>query len=253
METHAVHARVARRDVQICRSCLRRVIATASVWFMASIFSRMVVLAHDRRPDVKGDRGAESVSAGRVAPTSKRPNRLSPIAFRTTTASATTAEMSPIRSLKAKGGRIQRLPASSIKTGDGRIANFKDGANPSTGIVPGNELEGEYDERTVGLPVVMRFEGGHYETVMGRHRINLAQRQGLEVNVMVLEHGEDGAPGTVSIAEVVLNELSPRRRELLAQLGLAPKVYGFNAENLWVLFYPLVGNGSRLFPLHCAT
>lgn len=109
--------------------------------------------------------------------------------------------MSPIRSLKAKGGRIQRLPASSIKTGDGRSANFKDGANPSTGIVPGNELEGEYDERTAGLPVVMRFEGGHYETVTGRHRINLAQRQGLEVNVMVLEHGEDGAPGTVSIAE----------------------------------------------------
>lgn len=54
-------------------------------------------------------------------------------------------------------------------------------------------------------------------------------------------------------AEVVLNELSPRRRELLAQLGLAPKVYGFNAEDLWALFYPLIGNGSRLFPLHCAT
>ena len=45
-------------------------------------------------------------------------------------------------------------------------------------------------------------------------------------------------------ADVILNELSPRRREILGQLGLAPKVYDFNAENLWSLFYPLVGKGE---------
>ena len=106
-----------------------------------------------------------------------------------------------VESLKTKGGRIQRIPAASIKTGDGEIAQFKEDADPKTGIVPGNELEGEYDERTAGLPVVMRFEDGHYETVTGRHRIHLAQRQGIDINVMVLEHGEDGRPGTVSVAE----------------------------------------------------
>ena len=106
-----------------------------------------------------------------------------------------------VDSLKTKGGRIQRLPAASIKTGDGRIVQFKEDADPKTGIVPGNELEGEYDERTAGLPVVMHFEDGHYETVTGRHRVNLAQRQGIDINVLVLEHGENGKPGTVSIAE----------------------------------------------------
>lgn len=106
-----------------------------------------------------------------------------------------------VDSLKTQGGSIQRLPATSIKTGDGRIVQFKEDADPKTGIVPGNELEGEYDERTAGLPVVMHFEDGHYETVTGRHRIHLAQQQGIDINVMVLEHGEDGKPGTVSIAE----------------------------------------------------
>ena len=103
--------------------------------------------------------------------------------------------------LATKGGYIQRIPASAIKTGDGRIVQFKEDADPRTGIVPGNELEGEYDETTAGLPVVMRFEDGHYETVTGRHRINLAQRNGIDINVMVLEHGEDGKPGTFSVAD----------------------------------------------------
>ena len=103
--------------------------------------------------------------------------------------------------LATKGGYIQRIPASVIKTGDGRIVQFKEDADPRTGIVPGNELEGEYDETTAGLPVVMHFEDGHYETVTGRHRINLAQRNGIDINVMVLEHGEDGKPGTFSIAD----------------------------------------------------
>lgn len=103
--------------------------------------------------------------------------------------------------LSTKGGYIQRIPASAIKTGDGRIVQFKEDADPRTGIVPGNELEGEYDETTAGLPVVMHFEDGHYETVTGRHWINLAQRNGIDINVMVLEHGEDGKPGTFSIAD----------------------------------------------------
>ena len=45
-------------------------------------------------------------------------------------------------------------------------------------------------------------------------------------------------------AEVILNELSPRRREILEQLGLSPKVYGFNAEHLWAQFYSPVKKGE---------
>ena len=48
-------------------------------------------------------------------------------------------------------------------------------------------------------------------------------------------------------AKVILNELSPRRREILAQLGLSDRVYDFNAEHLWAHFYPLVmGKGATV-------
>ena len=45
-------------------------------------------------------------------------------------------------------------------------------------------------------------------------------------------------------AKVILNELSPRRAEILGQLDIAPKVYNFNAEDLWTMFYPLVSKGE---------
>ena len=45
-------------------------------------------------------------------------------------------------------------------------------------------------------------------------------------------------------AEVILNELSERRREILEQLGLSPKVYGVNAEYLWSQFYGPVKKGE---------
>ena len=46
-------------------------------------------------------------------------------------------------------------------------------------------------------------------------------------------------------AKVILNELdADGRAKILEQLGIAPKVYNFNAENLWAQFYPLVGKGE---------
>ena len=101
-----------------------------------------------------------------------------------------------VEQLLTKGGAIQRLPARSLKTGDGELAQFKGDVDPTTGT--NYEIPGEYDEMMAGLPVVMHFEDGHYETVTGRHRISLAQKQGLDVNVIVIEHGEEGKPNTYS-------------------------------------------------------
>ena len=101
-----------------------------------------------------------------------------------------------VERLLTKGGAIQRLPARSLKTGDGELAQFKGDVDPTTGT--NYEIPGEYDEMMAGLPVVMHFEDGHYETVTGRHRIRLAQKQGLDVNVIVIEHGEEGKPNTYS-------------------------------------------------------
>lgn len=45
-------------------------------------------------------------------------------------------------------------------------------------------------------------------------------------------------------ANVIVNELSPRRASILAALGLSPKVYDFNAEDLYAYFYPLIKSGE---------
>ena len=58
------------------------------------------------------------------------------------------------------------------------IPQFKEGANES-GIVEGQQLEGKYDR--LGTPPVMLFrrkDGGRLEVISGRHRLDLARRNG---------------------------------------------------------------------------
>ena len=58
------------------------------------------------------------------------------------------------------------------------VPNFKEGADPSTGIVPGQELGGKLDQ--VGFPpiVLWRRADGRLEVITGRHRLELARRTG---------------------------------------------------------------------------
>jgi hypothetical protein len=108
-------------------------------------------------------------------------------------------EIKFVSSLMAKGGRIQKLDARQIQTGDGKIPNFKENANTKTGVV--KPLSGTPDEMMAGLPIVMEFEDGHYETVTGRHRIHLFAQHGLPINCLVIKHGEAGEAGTFTIED----------------------------------------------------
>jgi hypothetical protein len=69
------------------------------------------------------------------------------------------------------------VPVSDIKLSED-VPNFKRGANPKTGIVPGQELGGKLDQ--VGFPpiVLWRRLNGDLEVITGRHRLDLARRTG---------------------------------------------------------------------------
>ena len=68
-----------------------------------------------------------------------------------------------------------RVPVGEISLPD---TQFKDGADPKTGVVKGQELKGEYFESAENAVVVYVRKDGTKELVTGRHRFDLAKRNG---------------------------------------------------------------------------
>lgn len=68
-----------------------------------------------------------------------------------------------------------RVPVGEISLPD---TQFKEGADPKTGVVKGQELKGEYFESAENAVVVYVRKDGTKELVTGRHRFDLAKRNG---------------------------------------------------------------------------
>lgn len=68
-----------------------------------------------------------------------------------------------------------RVPVGEIALPD---TQFKEGADPKTGVVKGQELKGEYFESAENAVVVYVRKDGTKELVTGRHRFDLAKRNG---------------------------------------------------------------------------
>lgn len=69
------------------------------------------------------------------------------------------------------------VPLSEIALSED-VPNFKGDANPATGVVAGQELEGSY-VRLGNAPIVLwRRNNGKLEVITGRHRLDLARRSG---------------------------------------------------------------------------
>lgn len=68
-----------------------------------------------------------------------------------------------------------RVPVGEISIPD---TQFKEGADPKTGVVKGQELKGEYFESAENAVVVYVRKDGTKELVTGRHRFDLAKRNG---------------------------------------------------------------------------
>ncbi len=70
------------------------------------------------------------------------------------------------------------LPTEGLRVND-RIRQFKEDADPETGVVAGERLEGAFQPIPSKPILVMEFEDGAREVVTGRHRLDLARRNGM--------------------------------------------------------------------------
>ena len=72
---------------------------------------------------------------------------------------------------------IVNLPIEGLKLSK-EVPNFKKGADKTTGLVKGQQLQGEFDRQGLGPIIVWERTNGSLEVITGRHRLDLARRQG---------------------------------------------------------------------------
>ena len=86
---------------------------------------------------------------------------------------------------------IYEQPISEL-TLSADVPNFKSDADPLTGVVEGQQLEGKYERLGTGAVTVWERLNGKREVVSGRHRFDLAKRAGEETIPSQLIREADG-------------------------------------------------------------
>jgi hypothetical protein len=69
------------------------------------------------------------------------------------------------------------VPVADVQLSED-VPNFKKGADPETGVLAGQRLEGTYQKLGTGPITVWRRKNGRLEVISGRHRLDLARRSG---------------------------------------------------------------------------
>ena len=96
-----------------------------------------------------------------------------------------------------------RVPVGEVSLPD---TQFKEGADPKTGVVNGQELKGEYFESAENAVVVYVRKDGTKELVTGRHRFDLAKQTGKKDILARLFHEKDGyTPEDMSNLDAISN------------------------------------------------
>lgn len=72
------------------------------------------------------------------------------------------------------------------------VPNFKEGSDPLTGEVMGEELEGSYERLGTPPIIVWRRNNGDLEVITGRHRLGLARRSGEQTIPAQIVNEADG-------------------------------------------------------------
>jgi hypothetical protein len=82
------------------------------------------------------------------------------------------------------------LDPATLKLSDD-VPNFKRGADPARGVVPGEELQGEYRTKPANPLIVWQRLNGDLEVITGRHRLDLAKRtKAPQVPVQIVREAE---------------------------------------------------------------
>jgi hypothetical protein len=84
-----------------------------------------------------------------------------------------------------------KLKISDIKLSED-VPNFKENANPDTGVVRGQEIQGNIDMRAFGHLMIWQRNNGANELISGRHRFDAAKRNGLEAVPAYVMREADG-------------------------------------------------------------
>ena len=86
---------------------------------------------------------------------------------------------------------IVEIPIQNIQLSKD-VPNFKENANPETGVVQGEELQGSYNRLGTGNIVLWKRNNGNLEVISGRHRLDLARRTGEQTIPAQVVHESEG-------------------------------------------------------------
>ena len=90
-----------------------------------------------------------------------------------------------------EGARPVYFPVSELKLSKD-VPNFKEDADPNTGVVRGNELQGKVDARNLAPIQAWRRLNGDVEVISGRHRFDLFRRNNEPVIPAQIYNEADG-------------------------------------------------------------
>lgn len=86
---------------------------------------------------------------------------------------------------------VVEVPLKDLKLSED-VPNFKADADPDTGVVAGQKLEGSYERLGTGAITVYERANGDQEVISGRHRFDLAKRAGEETIPAQVVKEKDG-------------------------------------------------------------
>jgi hypothetical protein len=92
-----------------------------------------------------------------------------------------------------------KLKISDIKLSED-VPNFKENANPDTGVVRGQEIQGNIDMRAFGHLMIWQRNNGANELISGRHRFDAAKRNRLDTVPAYVMREADGFTKPMAMA-----------------------------------------------------
>ncbi len=118
--------------------------------------------------------------------------------------------LSLYRLLQASDAQVHNVPLADIQV-NVDVKQFKSGADPRTGVVAGEELHGEFQKIPAKPIVLLRKRDGTLEVVTGRHRLDLARRNGLEtIPANIIREADGWTPKTAALLDAFDNILDEK-------------------------------------------
>ena len=106
--------------------------------------------------------------------------------------------------------KVFNVPLSEIQPNT-QILQFKADADPVTGVVRGQELQGEFQALPSKPVLLWQAADGHIEPATGRHRIDLARRNGLEtIPANVIRETDGWTPERTRLLDAMDNILDEK-------------------------------------------